>query len=84
MTNKEKIYFNTTSDDWGILFTAKSKHNVNLNIRLAWRPKFLLKKYQDKYWEIAGIAMYKDLLDILSDIWADGFSPIVWYLWNNK
>jgi hypothetical protein len=75
-----KFYFNLNFDDGGPKFTAKQRAGVNLNIRFAGNPKFLLKKMQERNGSEEGLRLYRELMECMQEIANDGYSPLVAYL----
>ena len=87
MLSKKKVYFKKEYDAWGMFWENKEEW---LKLRLAWKPKFLLKAiYEDEvkknWWDILSKALaedvalkkYKEVLHYLEMV--EKHSPFVLY-----
>jgi len=71
-----KYYFKFKEDSGGGLWYIPQ---LKIWMRLAGKPKFLLKKYVEKYWKEWGPKLYQELLDMFSEIHSEWYSPFVLY-----
>ena len=75
---KTKFYSKQTIV-WGLhwFFNIWVKH---ITMRFAGKPALILEYMENKYWKVEWQTRFKDLLEMLKEMWDNWKSPFVFYI----
>ena len=72
-----KTYFKQSVTNW--LYWYTSLWDKHLTLRFSGNPSFLLEKFVNKHWVEQWQARYREVLELLKEVWDNWKSPFVLY-----